>query len=186
MPVLGKMKRRPDVVCDVFIPASRFARFWDWYREVFDFWPLWVVPHRPAEVYPWIGAEVRERLDSELFIDLAVYGASNSARDRDLSVLLEEAVWDLGGIKTLIGRNHYERERFWRVYDREAYESAKKQLDPDGSSPTSTTSSAASTEFRPRRGGEPASTSGPHAIDACAVRSLITRPPTRLIVRGCG
>ncbi|HKY17267.1 MAG TPA: hypothetical protein VJM33_20230 [Microthrixaceae bacterium] len=103
MPVLGKMKRRPDVVCDVFIPASRFARFWDWYREVFDFWPLWVVPYRPAEVYPWIGAEVRERLDSELFIDLAVYGASNSARDRDLSVLLEEAVWDLGGIKTLIG-----------------------------------------------------------------------------------
>jgi hypothetical protein len=131
-PVLGRVKRRPEVVCDVFIPSSRFGRFWDWYRRTFDFWPLWVVPYRPAELYPWLGPAVRDRLDDELFIDLAVYGAPNSAKDVDLSAALEEQVWELGGIKTLIGRNHYDRDRFWLTYDRPAYESAKKQLDPDG------------------------------------------------------
>lgn len=131
-PMLKRVKRRPDLVCDVFIPASRFAEFWDWYLEAFDFFPLWVVPYRPARVYPWIGAAIRDRLTDELFLDLAVYGAPNGAPDRDLSVLLEEKVWELGGIKTLIGRNHYDRDRFWQVYDREAYLNAKKRLDPDG------------------------------------------------------
>ncbi len=130
--VLGRIKRRPEVVCDVFIPASRFGAFWAWYQQAFDFWPLWVVPYRPAEVYPWIGPGVRERLDDELFIDLAVYGAPNNAKDRDLSAELEEQVWELGGLKTLIGRNHHDHDRFWQTYDRPAYESAKKQLDPDG------------------------------------------------------
>jgi hypothetical protein len=83
-------------------------------------------------VYPWIGTAIRDRLDDDLFIDLAIYGAPNGARDRDRSELLEEQVWRLGGIKTLIGRNHYDRDRFWEVYDRAAYEAAKKQLDPDG------------------------------------------------------
>ncbi len=132
-PVARRVLRRPDVVCDVFIPASRLGRFFDWYSRIFDAWPLWVVPYRPAELYPWLGQEIREGIaDGELFIDLAVYGARNLARDRDLSVLLEDQVRQVGGIKTLIGRNHYTKDRFWRVYDRPAYEKAKGRLDPDG------------------------------------------------------
>lgn len=136
-PIQRRVMRRPDLVCDVFIPARRFEEFFHWYVEAFDFWPLWIVPYRPAEIYPWIGPAVREALtgptaDDTLFIDAAVYGAPNRRRDRDLSVELEQKVFELGGLKTLIGRNHYDRHTFWQTYDRPAYEKAKAELDPVG------------------------------------------------------
>lgn len=131
-PIIRRVKRRPDLVCDVFIPATRFEEFRDWYARVFEFWPLWVVPYRPERVYPWIGEQIAAGVgDGDLFIDCAVYGAPNSRRDRDLSLLLEDKVFELGGMKTLIGRNHYDRDRFWKAYDRERYVAARKQLDPD-------------------------------------------------------
>jgi hypothetical protein len=131
-PVLRRIKRRPEVVCDVFIPESRLGDFWSWYRDEVDFWPLWIVPYRPPRLYPWVGPSVRERWSDDLFIDCAIYGAPNGDRDVDLSARLEEVVYELGGIKTLIGRNHYSERRFWEVYDRDAYAAAKKRLDPDG------------------------------------------------------
>jgi len=132
-PILRRVNRRPDLVCDIFLPQNRFGEFWSWYCRVFDFWPLWVVPYRPATLYPWLGPHVRAGFaEGDLFIDFAVYGKANSEKHRDYSVLLEDETYDLGGIKTLIGRNHYSRERFWEIYDRPAYEFAKKELDPDG------------------------------------------------------
>lgn len=130
-PIQRRLFRRPDIVVDIFIPGRRLRDFWQWYRHEFDFWPLWVVPYRPPEVYPWIGRHVREALgDEDLFIDLAIYGKPNRAADRDLSEALEQRLFELGGIKTLIGRNHYAEDRFWAVYDRDAYDRAKAELDP--------------------------------------------------------
>ncbi len=135
-PLLRRVRRRPDLVCDIFIPTAQLGEFFDWYRRTFDFWPLWVVPYRPPAMYPWMSEEIRERnADVELMIDLAIYGARNTRRDRDLSVLLEAEVFRLGGLKTLIGRNHYDEQRFWEIYDRDAYDKAKVALDPTGAFP---------------------------------------------------
>lgn len=132
-PVMRKVLRRPDLVCDIFLPKKAFDEFWEWYTRVFDFYPLWVVPYRPASLYPWIGPHVREHFEQgDLFIDFAVYGKRNIEKGRDYSVLLEDKTFELGGLKTLIGRNHYSRERFWQVYDRPNYEKAKAVLDPNG------------------------------------------------------
>lgn len=128
--ILG-MRRRPDVVCDVFVPGARFAEFFDWYEAVFDFWPLWVVPYRMPQPYRWIDPDHATGLASGLAIDCAVYGKRNNRRDVDYSALLESETHRLGGIKTLIGRNHYSREDFWRIYNRDAYDAAKSELDPD-------------------------------------------------------
>lgn len=130
-PILRLAKRRPDLVCDIFIPSRNFDEFWQWYCEVFNFWPLWVIPYRLPTKYPWLSEELREGLtDGELFIDCAVYGKPNSHRNVDFSVLLEDKTYELGGIKTLIGRNHYTQERFWHIYDRDGYDRAKAVLDP--------------------------------------------------------
>lgn len=128
--VLG-LKKRPDVVCDVFIPSRRFLEFCQWYERDFDFWPLWVVPYRIPVTYPWVNQEHGRRMADELFIDCAIYGKPNSGAV-DYSQLLEEETYELAGIKTLIGRNHYSRERFWQVYNQPAYEAAKRRLDPKG------------------------------------------------------
>ena len=92
--------------------------------------------YRVKVKYPWMSEDIRSRnTEGGLMIDLAVYGARNTRRDRDLSQLLEEEVYRLDGLKTLIGRNHYDEERFWAIYDRDAYDKAKVELDPTGAFP---------------------------------------------------
>ena len=90
------------------------------------------MPYRVPEPYPWIAPAHAARLGDELMIDCAVYGKRNNDRAVDWSQALEEKTHELGGIKTLISRNHYRRERFWEVYDRRRWEAAKRELDPDG------------------------------------------------------
>ena len=126
-----KIKRRPEVVVDVFIPHTQFEEFFEWYKSDYQFYPLWIVPYRSPEVYPWIGSEYGKKMGSNIFIDCAVYGKVNNDPDIDYSELLEKKTVELGGIKTLISRNHFDEETFWKVYNRENYEKAKEQLDPD-------------------------------------------------------
>ncbi|MDI3285852.1 FAD-binding oxidoreductase [Polyangium sp. 15x6] len=128
--VLG-LKSRPDVVCDIFVPQRNFSAFYPWYARDFDFWPLWVVPYRMPRPYPWI-RESHAKHEDELWIDCAVYGKPNNDPLIDWSEVLERKTYELGGVKTLISRNHYTEERFWEIYDRERYEAAKRRLDPRG------------------------------------------------------
>jgi FAD/FMN-containing dehydrogenase len=127
-----RLKKRPDVVCDVFIPSRNYVDFYRWYEETFRFYPLWIVPYRIPTMYPWVSAELQARMKDELFIDCAVYGKPNSEAMVDYSQLLEEKTFELDGLKTLISRNHYTVERFWQVYDRPHYTTVKTRLDPQG------------------------------------------------------
>jgi FAD/FMN-containing dehydrogenase len=126
------LRRRPDVVCDVFVPARRLADFHAWYARVMRFYPLWMVPYRMPRPYPWIRAEHAAKAADDLFVDCAVYGMKNDRPDVDCSELLERETYELGGIKALISQNHYDRERFWSIYDRPRYEEIKRRLDPEG------------------------------------------------------
>jgi FAD/FMN-containing dehydrogenase len=130
--VLKRVKKRPDVVVDVFIPSKRFAEFFAWYEQTFDYWPLWIVPYKIPTPYPWISDGHQRAMDDSLFIDCAVYGKKNGEPGVDYSQLLEEKTYELGGIKTLISRNHYDEQRFWEVYDQPRYRKAKEELDPKG------------------------------------------------------
>jgi hypothetical protein len=129
---LFALRRRPDVLVDLFIPEARTLEFIEWYLREVRYFPLWVVPYRVPEVYPWLAEGHARRFDGDLFFDLAVYGMRNSDPSVDWSRVFEEKTHELGGIKTLISRNHYTRERFWEIYKRESYEKAKARLDPEG------------------------------------------------------
>jgi len=135
--IAGMIQRRPDVVCDVFIPLREMPRFWDWYEQDFDFYPLWIVPYRVKEVYPWVADEfgrgLEEAMADDLIIDCAVYGRPNRERGKDYSRMLQEKTHELYGIKTLISRNHYDTpDDFWHVYNRKNIEAAKERADPRG------------------------------------------------------
>src|SRR5262249_52975019 len=98
------LKKRPDVVCDIFVPARNFLDFWRWYAADFQFYPLWIVPYRIPQMYPWISEKQAKRMaGEEMFIDCAVYGKPNSGA-LDWSKVLEDKTYDLEGIKTLISR----------------------------------------------------------------------------------
>jgi FAD/FMN-containing dehydrogenase len=130
-PLFG-LRRRPDVLVDLFIPSERCQEFYDWYLRDVRYFPLWVVPYRIPEVYPWVDRRWAEGFGGDLFFDLAIYGMRNSEPAVDWSQIFEEKTYELGGIKTLISRNHYAAGRFWEIYDRENYEKAKARLDPHG------------------------------------------------------
>src|SRR5262249_47494927 len=42
-PILG-LKKRPDVVVDVFVPSRRLRDFFAWYTRGLAFYPLWLLP----------------------------------------------------------------------------------------------------------------------------------------------
>lgn len=127
-----RLKKRPEVVVDAFIPSGRFGDFFKWYKDEFKFYPLWIVPYRSPQVYPWIDAEYAKKMDGAFFIDCAVYGKQNSERGIDYSEVLEKKTFELNGIKTLISRNHFNEATFWKVYSRKNYDAVKKVTDPNG------------------------------------------------------
>jgi hypothetical protein len=124
------MKRRPDIIVDVFIPAIKYPEFNAWYENDFNFYPLWVVPYRMPAMYPWVNPAHAAKTGEKFFIDCAVYGKKNSDPAIDYSELLENKVFDLGGVKTLISRNHYTEAKFWEIYDRTNYLAVKQKTDP--------------------------------------------------------
>lgn len=128
-----KLKKRPDVVVDIFIPAKRLGEFWSWYEKDYSFFPLWVIPYRIPKPYGWVADEHAKRmgLHDDLMIDCAIYGKANNEPNVDYSEVLERKTYELGGIKTLISRNHYTKDRFWEIYHRDNYDAAKKRLDPN-------------------------------------------------------
>ncbi len=130
------LKKRPDLVVDVFVPSRRFRDFFDWYTRGLAFYPLWIVPYRIAEPYPWIAPSHAAGFGDDLFLDCAVYGKRNADPAVDWSQALEAKTYELGGIKTLISRNHHTPEQFWRIYDQPGYERAKARLDPHGVFPS--------------------------------------------------
>lgn len=126
---LFRMRRRQDLVVDVFIPDRNFPAFFEWYTRTFNYWPLWLVPYKAPMLYPWISDQHQKAMTETLLMDCAIYGKTNSDPSVDLSELLEKKVYELGGIKTLIAVNHYSQEEFWKIYSRERYTAAKNILD---------------------------------------------------------
>ncbi|HSA60187.1 MAG TPA: FAD-binding oxidoreductase [bacterium] len=128
---LLKFDKRPDVVVDVFIPVNRLETFMRQYREKIGYYPLWVVPYRRVQPYPWIHPDYDKAIGDRMFFDLAVYGLSNRDRKANYYEILEEMTYECRGIKTLISHNFYDRGRFWTIYNRPEYERIKKRTDPD-------------------------------------------------------
>ena len=128
--VLKIVKKRPDVVVDVFIPSKRFEDFFKWYVTDFDFFPLWIVPYRMEAIYPWVDDEFARQTGDTFMIDAAIYGKPNTKPHIDYSDLLERKVYELKGIKTLISRNHYGEKTFWEIYNKPTIDRLKAKLDP--------------------------------------------------------
>jgi len=127
---LMKIKRRPEVVVDVFIPSGRFKEFFDWYRSDYSFYPLWIVPYAAPDIYPWIDPDYAKKMGGSFFIDCAVYGKKNNDQNIDYSEVLEKKTIELNGIKTLISRNHFDKGTFWKVYNKKKFDEVKKTTDP--------------------------------------------------------
>lgn len=127
---LLKFDKRPDVVVDVFIPSRNLEAFYGDYAREIGYYPLWIVPYKRVQSYPWINADYDRSIGDELFFDVAVYGLGNRRRGVNYYKVLEDMTFANRGIKTLISHNFYDRKTFWKIYNRRNFEKMKKRTDP--------------------------------------------------------
>ncbi len=40
-------------------------------------------------------------------------------------------MYEMGGLKTLISRNHYDEKTFWSIYNKSLYSRIKRRMDPE-------------------------------------------------------
>lgn len=121
--------KRPNVTVDLFLPISRLEPFMRWYRDAIGYFPLWCVPYRRVREYEWVAKDYFRGIESDLFIDIAIYGLKQP-RDRNYYKEIEDELLRVQGIKTLISHNFYDRETFWTIWNRPNYEEVKAITDP--------------------------------------------------------
>ncbi len=120
----------PNVVTDVFIPERRADVFWEWYQTKFSFYTVWLVPYHMPRPYLWMHPNHAARAGQSLYIDFAIYGMPDISESPCYSEQIEQKTFELGGIKTLIGTNHYDEATFARIYDQQRYAAVKQRMDP--------------------------------------------------------
>ncbi len=130
LPFLVKKGGKPDVIVDVFIPYVHALKFLEWCEQVFNYYPLWIVPYKMQPFYPWLNPTMLEGITDPLFIDIAIYGFQQRG-DKNYYKLLEEKVRELQGMKTLITHNYYDEESFWKSFNKEFYDRVKQRADPN-------------------------------------------------------
>lgn len=120
---------RPTVTVDLFLPFSKLDEFMAWYGRSIGHFPLWCVPYRRVRDYEWIATDYFAGLEDSLFIDLAIYGLAQP-EGRNYYREIEQELFRVQGLKTLISYNYYEADEFWRIWNRENYAAVKRRLDP--------------------------------------------------------
>ena len=99
-----------------------------WYEKNMGHFPLWCVPYKIVRVYEWASPDLN--IKDELFLDIAVYGMKPK-KGVNYYKMIEEELYKIGGIKTLISQNYYTKEEFWKSWNKENYYAVKKRTDPD-------------------------------------------------------
>jgi len=118
------------ITVDTFIPFSKIDEFMGWYKDTIGHYPLWCVPYRIAHRYEWISDGFLERIEDDLFLDIAIYGMRRKDPEYYYRIL-DKKLFDIGAVKTLISTNTYSEEEFWKIWNKKNYELVKRENDPD-------------------------------------------------------
>jgi FAD/FMN-containing dehydrogenase len=124
-------RERPAVTVDLFLPYSKVPAFLEWHTRELGHFPLWCVPYARVQDYPWLADSFYRGLSDRLFVDFAIYGMEQPADGRNYYRLIEEKLFELGGMKTLISHNYYSEDEFWRTWNRPSYQRVKAIADPN-------------------------------------------------------
>jgi FAD/FMN-containing dehydrogenase len=132
--VFGQPAQEP-VVQDVEIPVDRGPQFLDFFHRHIGITPIWLCPLRLLDTKPW---PLYPLDPGELYVNVGFWSSvalQAGQADGYHNRLIEQAVSELGGHKSLYSTVHYSEEEFWRRYNGTAYAAVKKACDPEGRLP---------------------------------------------------
>jgi FAD/FMN-containing dehydrogenase len=134
---------RERVVQDVEVPLERTAKFLRWFVTHVPMAPIWLCPLRlrgrsgplgdladgvrPWPLYP-LGV-------GETYVNVGFWGTvpiEPGRGDGDVNRMIESAVAELGGHKSLYSDAYYDEAEFWDRYGGTTYHHVKQRYDPDG------------------------------------------------------
>jgi hypothetical protein len=121
-----------SVIQDVDIPIENAPGFLDFFHREIGIKPLWICPvGRPPtdSAYPLFPMTA-----DSLYINFGFWDVIRERQERPAGYYnrqVEEAVVDLGGIKSLYSSSYYPEEDFWSLYGGKTYRELKQRYDPD-------------------------------------------------------
>ncbi len=138
---IDRLRGRPArerVVQDVEIPVERITDFLRWFDEQVGMRPVWLCPLMLREetgsgsarhwpLYPLSPGQV--------YVNAGFWGMvpiEPGRADGDVNTMIERAVSDHGGHKSLYSDAYYEEDRFYDIYGGETYRAVKKRYDSSG------------------------------------------------------
>jgi FAD/FMN-containing dehydrogenase len=125
------------VVQDVEIPVERTADFMRWFTANVPMHPVWLCPLRLREkgghgtARQWPLYPLRE---GQTYVNIGFWGTVPIAPghvDGDVNRLIEKAVAEHDGHKSLYSDAYYDKETFEAMYGGTTYSSVKEVYDPD-------------------------------------------------------
>ena len=128
---------RERVVQDVEIPLDRTADFLRWFARTVGMTPVWLCPLRlrepagPGSARSW---PLYPLQPGESYVNIGFWGSvpiADGAADGDVNRVIERAVSEAGGHKSLYSDAYYDREAFDRLYGGETWRAVKDRYDPD-------------------------------------------------------
>lgn len=123
--------RRESIIQDVDLPLATAPDFLELFMREIGILPVWVCPvlDRSGASSPLFPAPA-DRYVNFGFWDTLRFGIGYPAGH--FNRIVERAVTDLGGIKSLYSSSFYEEAEFHRIYGGDAYRALKQRYDPDG------------------------------------------------------
>ncbi len=130
--VLPASKTTESVIQDVQIPIENASRFWEFLNSRIGITPVWVCPFRSSHKnYDLCGLEANRLYVNFGFWDVIPTTHGNGYHNK----LIESQAMELGGTKGLYSASYYDRETFWRIFNKKRYDELKETYDPDGRFP---------------------------------------------------
>ncbi len=127
---------RERVVQDVEIPVERAAGFLRWFDEQVGMRPVWLCPLMlreaagvgSARTWPLYPLQPRQ-----VYVNVGFWGTVPIGPDRadgDVNMMIERAVAQHDGHKSLYSDAYYDADRFYAIYGGDTYHEVKRRYDP--------------------------------------------------------
>ncbi len=134
----GKLPRE-RVIQDVELKLERTEEFLHWFLDNVPIEPIWLCPlavrdHDHGE-QPWPLYPLRS---GEQYVNVGFWATvpiESGRVDGDVNKMIERAVHDMDGHKSLYSDVFYDEDTFWSLYGGDTYHQIKDRYDPDGRLP---------------------------------------------------
>jgi len=113
------------IVQDFYIPLSKTNEFIYFCNKKVEIFPLWLCPIKATTTPQFLSPHY---LSENLLIDVGVWGpVKNTSNLLEINQLFEKYVFEIGGKKMFYAETFYDKDFFWKIYDKEKYINLRKK-----------------------------------------------------------